>query len=282
MNGLDPDDELVVAPLKEHGLAAEPVVWDDPAVDWAGYDLALIRSTWDYYLRRDRFLAWAGAVPRLANPAPVLAWNTDKRYLRELVDAGVPTVPTEWVEPGGSWTPPADGLIVVKPTVSGGGIDSGRYGPAERDQAAAHVRRLADAGRAVMIQPYLSAIDAAGETALVFLGGRYSHAIRKGALLTGPDVGVEGLYREEEIAPREPSAAERAVAERVLDAVPFDRAGLLYARVDLIPDAAGAPVLLELELTEPSLFLAHAAGAPERLAAAVAGTVAAEVSRTGR
>lgn len=121
-----------------------------------------------------------------------------------------------------------------------------------------------------MIQPYLSAIDTAGETALVFLGGRYSHAIRKGALLTGPDVGVEGLYREEEIAPREPSAAERAVAERVLDAVPFDRASLLYARVDLIPDAAGVPVLLELELTEPSLFLAHAAGAPERLAEAVA------------
>jgi glutathione synthase/RimK-type ligase-like ATP-grasp enzyme len=269
MNGLDPDDELLVGPLGERGVHTEAAVWDDPAVDWAGYDLAVVRSTWDYHHRRDDFLAWAASVPRLANPAAVLAWNTDKRYLRELAASGVPTAPTTWVEPGERWQPDGAGEVVVKPAVSAGGTDAGRYNladPAERDLAAAHAHRLGGAGRLVMVQPYLAAVDEHGETALMFTGGRYSHAIRKGALLTGPDTGVDGLYRPEEIAPREPTAGEMAAAERVLSCVPFDTTDLLYARVDLIPGADGAPLLLELELTEPSLFLATAEGAPGRLA----------------
>jgi hypothetical protein len=281
LNGLDPDDALTLAPLKDRGITAEPAVWDDPGVDWAAYDLTVIRSTWDYYPRLAEFLAWARRVPRLANPPAVLAWNTDKRYLRELAGAGVPTTPTTWIEPGQAWTPPADGEVVVKPAISGGGLDTGRYDLTDahqRDLAARHAGRLADAGRPVMVQPYLAAVDEDGETALLWLGGRYSHAIRKGALLTGPDVGVEGLYREEQITAREPSAEQVAVAERVLAAVPFDPADLLYARIDLVPDGAGAPILLEIELTEPSLFLGTAPGAPERFAAAVA----VRLSRTGR
>jgi hypothetical protein len=273
LHGLDPDDELALGPLKDRGITAEPAVWDDPDVDWAAYDLAVIRSTWDYYPRRAEFLAWAQRVPRLANPPAVLAWNTDKRYLRELAVAGVPTTPTTWIEPGQEWTPPAEGEVVVKPAISGGGLDTGRYDltdPHERDLAARHAGRLADAGRPVMVQPYLAAVDEHGETALLWLGGRYSHAIRKGAMLTGPDVGVEGLYREEQITAREPSPEQVAVAERVLAAVPFDPADLLYARIDLVPDGAGAPLLLEIELTEPSLFLGTAPGAPERFADAVA------------
>jgi hypothetical protein len=104
---LDPDDRLVLAPLAAHGVAAEAVVWDDPAVDWSGYDLVVLRSPWDYALRRDEFVAWARTVPALVNPADVVAWNTDKRYLAELSAAGVPTVPTAWVEPGEEWVPPA-------------------------------------------------------------------------------------------------------------------------------------------------------------------------------
>jgi len=281
MNGLDPDDALVVAPLKARGIEAEPAVWDDPAVDWAGYDLVVVRSAWDYYPRRDEFLAWAAQVPALANPAAVLAWNTDKRYLRELAGAGVATAPTTWVEPGVPWTPPSAGEVVVKPAVSGGGNDTGRYDladPEQRRLATAHARRLGDDGRLVMVQPYLAAVDEHGETALLWLGGRYSHAVRKGALLTGPDVGVDGLYRQEEITAREPTAEQLAAAGRVLAAVPFDPDDLLYARVDLIPAGAGAPLLLEIELTEPSLFLGMAPGAPERFADAVV----ARLSRTGR
>ena len=272
---LEADDRLVLAPLASHGIAAEPAVWDDPTVDWAAYDLAVLRSPWDYPARREEFLAWAARVPRLANPADVVAWNTDKRYLVDLATAGVPVVPTTWLDPGTPWTPPETGRIVLKPAVGAGSIDAGQYDCADREHrrlAADHVARLHAAGRTVMLQPYLPAVDTYGETALLFFRGAYSHAIRKGPMLAGPDLGTKGLYKPEQISAREPTPAERAVAERVLAAVP-GAPDLLYARVDLIPGPDGAPVLVELELTEPSLFLALARGAADRFAAAVAATL---------
>jgi glutathione synthase/RimK-type ligase-like ATP-grasp enzyme len=270
---LEDDDRLVIEPLAERGIHAEPAVWDDPAVDWASYDLVVLRSPWDYFYRRYEFVAWAASVPKLLNPAPVIEWNTDKRYLRELAAVGVPVVETTWVEPGDAWTPPADGVYVIKPAVSAGSKDTGKYGPADADLAAAHVRRLQAAGRLVMIQPYLPAVDSYGETALLHFADpstgepAFSHAIRKGPMLVGPDTGVEGLYVPEAITPREPTEAERGVARRALAAAPT---GLLYARVDLIPGVDGEPLLVELELTEPSLFFAFGAGAAERFADAVA------------
>lgn len=274
---LDPDDRLLLAPLATHGIRAEPVSWDAPDIDWSAYQLAVLRSPWDYVPRRDEFVAWAAAVPRLANPAHVVSWNTDKRYLDELAAAGVPTVPTTWIGPGIGWQPPPIGEYVIKPAVSAGSVDSGRYDlsdPEHRRLASAHLDRLRRAGRLAMVQPYLSAVDTVGETALLFLAGpdglTFSHAIGKGAMLTGPDRGVAGLYQRERITPRRPSAAEHAVAERVLAAIPGGTDGLLYARVDLIPGPDGAPLLVELELTEPSLFLGHAAGAARRFADAIA------------
>ncbi|MEU4774520.1 hypothetical protein [Micromonospora sp. NPDC023644] len=273
---LDPDDRLLLDPLARRGVSAEALDWADPTADWPAYDLAVLRSPWDYALRRDEFVAWASRVPALANPADVVRWNTDKRYLAELSAAGVPTVPTSWVAPGESWLPPARGEYVVKPAVSAGSRDTGRYDladPRHRELAVAHVRRLSDAGRLAMVQPYLDAVDTAGETALLFLAGpggpTFSHAIRKGPMLTGPDLEVTGLYRPEEITARTATAQQLAVAERALAAVPGGPGRLLYARVDLIPGPDGAPLLVELELTEPSLFLAHADGAADRLADAI-------------
>ncbi|WP_091349993.1 ATP-grasp domain-containing protein [Micromonospora rhizosphaerae] len=278
LSDLDPDDRLVLAPLAARGIAAEAVVWDDRAVDWSAYDLVVLRSPWDYALRRDEFVAWAQTVPALANPADVVRWNTDKRYLGELAAAGVPTVPTSWVAPGETWTLPADRAeYVIKPAVSAGSQDTGRYDladPEHRKLAVAHVRRLSDAGRLTMLQPYLTAVDTVGETALLFLAGpdglAFSHAIRKGPMLTGPDLGVEGLYKPEEITARTATPEQLAVAEKTLAVVPGGPDRLLYARVDLIPGPDGSPVLVELELTEPSLFIGYADGAPDRLAEAIA------------
>ena len=274
--GLDADDQLVVPALRERGVEAVPVVWDAPTVDWASFALAVIRSPWDYVARRDKFTGWAAKVPRLANPADVVAWNTDKRYLRELAVAGVPVVPTTWVEPGEAWEAPRAGEFVVKPAVGAGSLDSGRYdlGEAEhRELAAAHVARLQSAGRLVMVQPYLAAVDTYGETALMFFpaagGPAFSHAIRKGAMLTGPDQATEGLYKGESIRPRSPLDAELEIARKALAAVPGGAERLLYARVDLIPGPDDLPVLVELELTEPSLFLGTAEGAPARFAEAI-------------
>jgi hypothetical protein len=270
--GLDEDDHLLYAPLAARGITAEPAVWDDPEADWAGYDLVVIRNPWDYFYRREQFVAWAAAVPRLANPAAVVAWNTDKRYLAALAEGGVPVVPTTWIAADDTFEPPP-GDYVIKPAVSAGSKDTGRYGPQDADLARAHVTRLQADDRLVMLQPYLPAVDTYGETALLFFAspqtGRmeFSHAIRKGPMLSGPYAGVEGLYAPEAITARTPTAEELALAGLALANVPE---GLLYARVDVIPGPDGSPVLVELELTEPSVFLAYASGAAERFAAAIA------------
>jgi glutathione synthase/RimK-type ligase-like ATP-grasp enzyme len=254
----DPDEPALVAALERRGVDALGVPWDADH-DWTAYDLVVVRSTWDYVDRLDEFLAWADTVPRLANPASVLRWNTDKTYLGRLAVAGVPVVPTTYAD--ASWTPPP-GEYVVKPTVSAAARDTVRYRGGDEDAARAHVRRLLDAGRGVMVQPYVDAVEDAGETSVLFAGGGYSHGARKGPVLAG-SAALSPV--DTQIDPREPTEAERAVAGRVLAAV---GGPLLYARVDLLPGPDG-PMLLELELTEPFLFLATSDGAADRLAAAI-------------
>ena len=258
---LDDDGAELLAALGRAGVDGSPAVWDDPSVDWAAYDLAVVRSTWDYVPRRQEFLAWAVSVPRLANPADVLAWNTDKRYLDELAAAGVPVVPTAFVRPGEPLRVPSY-EHVVKPTVSAAAADTVRFAAGE--DSTAHATALLDAGRTVMVQPYQAAVDLAGETALLFFAGRFSHAARKAPVLV-PDL-LDPLAAA--VTPAEPTPAELVVARAALSAVPF-RGPLLYARVDLVPGPDGSPVLMELELTEPSLFLDRAAGSADRFAAAV-------------
>lgn len=256
---LDAEGPALLAALAARDVDAVPVVWSGDA-DWASYDLVVVRSCWDYTGRRAEFLAWAACVPRLANPVDVLTWNTDKRYLAELAAAGVPVVPTTFVAPGERFAVPGY-EHVVKPTVSAGARDTRRF-PAGASSAA-HAAGLLEAGREVMVQPYVAAIEGAGETALVSFRGVHSHAIRKAPVLVGgtavpPDaVGITATTA---------SPAELALAERVLGLAPGGP--LLYARVDLVPGPDG-PLLMELEVAEPSLFLGHAAGAADRLAAAV-------------
>jgi glutathione synthase/RimK-type ligase-like ATP-grasp enzyme len=253
-------------------------IWDDPAVDWSTFDLVVVRSTWDYQGRRDEFLAWArGLGDRLVNPPRVLEWNTDKRYLRELADAGLPVVPTTLVAPGEAFSAPGDGgEYVVKPTVSAGSRDTARFGggddvTGDAARAAALVEAIHASGRTAMVQPYVASVDARGETALLFFDGVFSHAIHKGPLLKPGAAPTSEVFAAETIEPREASEAERAVAGRVLEHA-VARLGLdalAYARVDLVEDGAGDPLLLELELAEPSLFFAGDAGRLSQFAAAI-------------
>lgn len=270
--GGDEDADVLLAATGTAGLDADWRVWDDPAVDWDSYDLVVIRSTWDYVPRRHDFAAWAASVPRLANPADVVAWNTDKTYLRELAEAGLPVVPTAWLtaSSGSSDEWPSWSDLVVKPTVSAGARDTARYGPSEQDRARDHAARLLSAGRAVMIQPYLAGVDTEGESALVYVGGDYSHSLRKAAVLRpGDEAETDELYRPEEIVERKAAAGELELAERTLAAVPGGAERLLYARVDLLPGSDGEPVVVEVELAEPSLFLTEAPGSADRFAAAI-------------
>ncbi len=278
---LDEDLPGLVEDLRRLGVDVTVADWHDEGRDWSAFDLVVIRSTWDYtddppgYLLA---LEGIAAATRLANPLPVVRANIDKAYLARLIALGVPVVPTTVLGPGDPVVLPQGTATVVKPTVSAGARDTERYEADDGAGARAHIDRLHEAGRSVLVQPYIEAVDERGETGLVYVGDALSHAFRKGPLLTSGAPFVANAYREETIEPRTPAAEEIEVAERVLDLVAelvpgFSRSDLVYARVDLVPGPEG-PLLMELELVEPSLFLPTSDGAAARAAAAIAAAVA--------
>ena len=275
--GLDDDMPPLLGAFSAAGVHAEIVDWDEPKADWARFDAALLRSAWDYTERLGEFLAWierVASLTRLLNPPPVVRWNADKHYLLELARAGLPVVASSFAEAEADAAQVLEQFLarhacaelVVKPAVGAGARATRRHGRTAVAETLAHMRQLLAAGRSVLLQPYLEGVDAQGETAVIHIGGGFSHAIRKGPLLPPGAPSTGGLFAPEEITAREPGADELTVAQRVLAALPFG--ALLYARVDLIRDAAGAPCLLELELTEPSLYFGYAPGAAQRLVAA--------------
>ena len=250
----DGDDAELVGALASHGLHARWLSWDDP--DTLTADLVIPRATWDYIERLDEFLEWTTKVRNLLNAPEVVAWNTDKRYLAELAEAGVPVIASRFIAPGERVRIPS-GEVVVKPSVGAGSVGAQRF----RDSGAArrHIAALHDDGRTALVQPYDKRVED-GETALVFLGGRQSHAFTKGPILPSPGskpaFDESGTYAEESLTPADPDfelwdvghAALAAAADRL----GIDVAELLYARVDVIGGPAD-PQLLELELVEPSL-----------------------------
>ena len=285
---LAPDDQVLRAALTERGVATDVVVWDDPTVDWSAYPHVLIRSTWDYTDRPTQFSDWTRRVERtstLINPADVVAWNIDKTYLRDLEQRGIPIVPTIWLDPERNLDAraihtrfPAFGDFVIKPTVSAGSRDTGRYDAGvtpSRSLAITHAKNLLAVGRRVMLQRYLTQVDTEGETALVYVDGEFSHSVRKGALLEGPYRAGEKegvMFREKVVATQDPTEQERTLGDLVvaeLAKVFPDHAPLLYTRIDLIPDDEHNPVVLEVELAEPSFFFENAAGSAERFADAL-------------
>lgn len=278
---LDEDAQALTQALEAAGISCAPAVWDDPEVDWSASELVVVRSTWDYARRRDQFLQWASSVDastQLANPYPLIEWNTDKRYLHDLAEAGLPVVATSFASRG---DPPdltsalieslADGgEFVVKPSVSAGSKDTGRFDSSNAADALHLARRIIDEGRTAMFQPYLGSVDHVGETGLVFFEGRFSHAFRKAALLAPGGEADHGLFALERI---DPAIATRDQLELAQQVVQWSTGRFstepLYARVDLLEAEGGAPVLLELELTEPSWFLGTDPESPARAAAAI-------------
>jgi hypothetical protein len=269
---VDRDLPVLVRALQAVGADADAVYWDDDTVDWGGYDLAVIRSTWDYSWRAAEFLAWAercGRATRLANPAQVVRWNADKRYLGDLAAAGVPVVPTRYIAPGEAVDGfPLDHEYVVKPTSGAGARFAARYSPDEHDTAVRQLARMHAEGFTAMVQPYVAGIDVSGERALQFYGGSLLHASRKGAVLTPGTPYDERKVAHPGLEPWMPTPAELSVAGRALAAVP-DAAGLLYARVDLVDGEDGEPRVMELELVEPNLFLSLHTGSVPRVVEAI-------------
>jgi hypothetical protein len=211
----DGDDAGLVAALRHRGLHARWLSWDDP--DAGDADLVILRATRDYAGRLDEFLGWATGVSNLLNAPAVVAWNADRRYLGDLADRGVPTVPGEVLAPGERVRLPRTGGVFVGPTI---GTGTRRF--SDRTAAAAFI---GERHEAVFVQP----AESAGETELVFLGGEPSHAFPAEPDFEIWDVGT---------------AAVAAAAAQV--GINADE--LLYARAHLL----GAR-LLELQLVDPSL-----------------------------
>ena len=250
----DGDDAELAAALRKRGLHARWLSWDDP--ETLNADLVILRATWDYIERLEEFLAWTRRVRNLLNAPKVVAWNTDKRYLADLADAGVPTVPSRFFAPGQRVRLP-EGEVVVKPAVGAGSVGAQRF--TDSNAALKHASVLQADGRTVLIQPYDARV-ADGETALVFLGGRQSHAFTKGPILPPPGrrpvFDESGTYAEESLTPADPDFELWDVGHAALAAaaahLDIDPTEFLYARVDVLGGPSD-PQLLELELVEPSL-----------------------------
>lgn len=269
---LDTDLPLLLDAFVELEVDVEIAAWDDPDVDWSRYDAAVLRSTWDYHRRLEAFDQWlerVAAVTTLWNPLSLVRWNLDKRYLLEVASWGVPIVPTLAVADVAELDDAVIresvvGDVVVKPAI-GAGANGARRIIDDPQAALGHARALLDAGSTALIQPYVTAVDTRGETGIVTVGGRVSHAFGKAAILTGEPEWADGLYVTETIDARVASATELDIAHAVMAHLPETA----YARIDLLPGPDG-PMVSEIELIEPSLFLHVDAGAPARAAAAFA------------
>ena len=286
----DPDEAPLMAALGDAGLTARLAAWNDPSIDWASAPMTLLRSTWDYHEHRDAFLRWAESASRVTsfwNPFEIVRWNSHKSYLLDLESRGIPVTPTELVRPAsdsrsGSEPPTLAAVldkrgwdeVVVKPAVSAASFGTRHIRPhADDDDAGleagqAHLDKLLTAGRDVLVQRYLPSVEGHGERALIWIDGELTHAIRKSPRFEGDDESVSTEAME--ISPAEAALAARVLD--VLDGEPF------YARIDMAPGPgdegdASAPVLMELELVEPSLFFAQGAEALERVVRGISARV---------
>jgi len=264
----DADLPILAEEFRRHGVAAETAVWNDPAIAWHGFDAVVVRSTWDYVGNLGAFERWIDDVDRvttLVNSAPTLRWNLHKRYLLELAALGVDIIPTTLVPCGASvdWRavfgrherhegrdggfnrePNRD--LVLKPAVSAGSFATVRVAAGDADAAERH--RRAHPGCDFLVQPLLRSVVDHGETNLVCFGGRPSHAVHKGARWSGDAEQSRGV-----VAPTEAELALAAKAFAALESIGLGTPE--YARVDCAAAADGRPLLMELELLEPSLFL---------------------------
>lgn len=263
----DPDEELLLEALADAGLQPTLAAWDDDTVDWSQFGMAVLRSAWNYIDDLDGFLAWAvhaGTATNLFNPVEVVQWNTHKGYLRELAKQGVPVVPTAWLGIGEE-RDIADLMadrgwhdVVAKPVVGAGSYLTDRISDPVSPQSQEFWRQLCT-DREVMVQPYLTSVEEYGERALIWIDGELTHAVRK-----SPRLGEA----EERVSDALPiSHVERELAEAVIADIPHE---LLYARIDLVRDDHGEPLLAELELVEPSLFLQQDRTALKRLVRGIA------------
>lgn len=258
------DDHVLAEAIEQAGGAARYAIWDDPQVDWSAGKITVLRSAWDYHLSPVEWFSWldrAGAMTRLVNAPALVRWNSDKRYLLELQQSGIPIVPSLLIEHAGEL---ASGCaqrgwsdIVIKPVIGASAHGTGRFHhPQMSDEAAVHTALLLKDGP-VLVQPYQATVERERERSLVYIDGRFCHAFTKPAFYAG--LGDEGL------SIHTPTDAECSLGGDVLARLAQPA---LIARIDMLPGQDG-PILMEAELVEPQLALHLGEGSAAKLAAAL-------------
>ena len=258
----DPCEAPLLAALRRLGLRATSWPWRDPSLDWGQTRALILRATWDYPWHLEAFKNWltrVDGVTKLLNPMTSLRWNLHKRYLLDLGEAGVPCVPTH-VAPKGCEQSLEEIVVtrgwddvVVKPAEGAGSFETYVMPALSRDEA--RFKALV-AQRDLLVQPYIATVESVAERAMVFIAGEFSHAMHKEPRFTGQEEKVSG--------PHPVTDAELKVAKAALAAVP---GATSYARVDLFRGEDGSPMVSEVELLEPSLFLWAHPPAADALAA---------------
>ncbi|MDE0960188.1 MAG: hypothetical protein OSB09_05350 [Planctomycetota bacterium] len=259
----DPDEEIQLEAIRQAGGEASLVAWDDSSVDLSRFDRLILRSCWDYPWRQSEFSEWldhADGQTQLLNPLAVVKWNLHKGYLLELARAGVPVVPTRILPAGqgfaaleqilaeeqwcsDQWCSDPGGQIVIKPAVSAGSWLTARFGPAELTGAKTFVEQHG-IDRDLLVQPYIRSVENGGERANVHIAGQWSHCVAKSPRFSGSD---------EQVGIAQPVLAEDLELGEM--AIACSPGKILYGRVDTVRNDEGQPMVAELELIEPTLFL---------------------------
>jgi glutathione synthase/RimK-type ligase-like ATP-grasp enzyme len=274
--GIHPDDAHLMQCLREMGLEPTAASWNDPEVDWAGFDAILIRTTWDYFQHYAQFLTWLAHIESLGvptiNPVPLLRWNSDKRYLLQLPAHAVDVIPTQVARAadlGAALSSMQGAHVVIKPTVSGTAWHTvrGIVGTAALNAAISDLPRQMD----YLIQPFMQEIEHEGELSVLFFGGTFSHAVRKRPAANDYRVQSEFGGSVEVITP---AADVIAAAHRALTAVAnLGYQGGSYARIDGVM-SAGRFLIMEVEMIEPALYFEGNKEAARRFAKVIAERVA--------
>jgi glutathione synthase/RimK-type ligase-like ATP-grasp enzyme len=280
MPGPDTETPLVAEALQSMGVESEVSAWRDSR-DWRQSTLIVLRTPWDYVAHLDEFRAWtimAGQVSRLRNAPEVILWNLQKNYMLDLQQRGVAIVPTRLfrLEPtNDAWRALAElaqqvpwAEVVVKPAV-GSSANGSMRGRIDDPVIANHLAGLLRSGDA-LVQPFLPTIISEGELSLVFVDSTFTHAVRKRPMRG--DYRVQGNHGGT-VQPYRPTAKELAVASAALACSP---SRTTYARVD-VAYFEQDPVVMELELIEPELFLRFSPAATN----ALAHSLKSELSRSG-
>lgn len=254
---IEKENELLLEYLQQKGLDIHKESWDDPAVDWQSYDVAVLKAPWDYFDKFKQFNAWLNKLEqlqlKLLNPVQVVRWNSDKHYMQDIEAAGLSIIPSLFIQKGEQaqlsdyFEKLQTDTLIIKPTVSGGAKNTLLFTQETESVISPGIQKLLEE-EAFIVQPFIREIKTEGEWSLVYFGGNYSHCILKKA--ASDDFRVQHIHGGS-VHPMDAPPELKALAQQYIDS--FAK-GCLYARVDGVM-VDGVFQLMELELIEPYLYL---------------------------